>query len=437
MQDTDQSTFRSRRAALGNVARLWLALVATGLLAIAARFLLGRTYGAAGLGVFATALTVTTLVARFGVFGVNNMLLDVHGTEGRAASRWNAASGKVVVAMTGLAVLAGSGWAANRLPPLSRDVVFLLMPLVFVAVVTNLLAAQYQVSSRFRELAVVRTLHGFSRIVPVLIGVAAGFAVIGTARVFFVTGCVIGVVALVALVRVTRSNTLPGADAAPDPRPGVLAVFRRTWAYAVSGMMFLLYFQIDILIVREIEGEQQTGLYAAAVAIVTFVYLFPNAVYRQYLAPKFHVWAAGDLGRLRSVHRHGTRIMLAIGLGAGAFTALAGPLVLDLGFGGEFSDATTALVILAAAIPIRFAGASVSLVMATRPNIATRAGIQVVAAALNVALNLALIPRYGIEGAAIATVISELALLVLQWIPGRRFLAATPETDADLDVAPL
>ena len=94
------------------------------------------------------------------------------------------------------------------------------------------------------------------------------------------------------------------------------------WPYAVSGLMFLVHFQIDILLIGVLEGEGQTGLYAAAVAFPSLFYLIPGATYRGYLRRRFHYWAEHDRPRLRTVHERGTRFMGLAGPLAGAAFSL-------------------------------------------------------------------------------------------------------------------
>src|SRR5205085_2555306 len=80
-------------------------------------------------------------------------------------------------------------------------------------------------------------------------------------------------------------------------------------------------------------------------------------------------------------------------------------------FGREYRPAATALAILALSIGVVFLHWVVSSLLIAAGRTRLYAGMQGGSAALNVALNLYLIPRFGISGAAVATLGAELALL--------------------------
>jgi O-antigen/teichoic acid export membrane protein len=89
-------------------------------------------------------------------------------------------------------------------------------------------------------------------------------------------------------------------------------------------------------------------------------------------------------------------------------------------FGEPFGAAQQAFRLLILAMGIIFVhGIYLKLLVVfdrTRPELWIRAGT----ATLNVTLNLLWIPRYGIEGAAMATVLVELAVLTSRLLVGRR-----------------
>ena len=101
------------------------------------------------------------------------------------------------------------------------------------------------------------------------------------------------------------------------------------------------------------------------------------------------------------------RPLLALGLPVSlGVAAVATPLVTVL-FGGDFVDSAPLLrVLILGTLPlfwVNLAGHALIAMRRVWPLVAVYAG----AAAINVALNLVLIPRYGAAGAAVATVACE------------------------------
>jgi O-antigen/teichoic acid export membrane protein len=170
----------------------------------------------------------------------------------------------------------------------------------------------------------------------------------------------------------------------------------------------VLNYQADVLMLGILTEQQDVGQYRVALQIVEGlgVTLFALSVVIAPRLAQFH--AKQDWVRLQRLlvysHRVGAVTMLPLGLGVAAFGA---PLI-ELVFGSAYVPAAGALAILALAkilyATVGFAGLALSMLgragMATVVTLATFV--------MNVGLNLILIPRYGIEGAAIATGVSHL-----------------------------
>lgn len=162
-------------------------------------------------------------------------------------------------------------------------------------------------------------------------------------------------------------------------------------------------YHIDILLLQPLSGSEQTGQYKAALVIAEFLWFVPMAIQLVLLQATSELWANENVDQITSIAARATRytllltVLLALGL-----AALADPFV-PLYFGSEFADAIDPLLLLlpgvigfAIARPIYAIGQGKGdlriLILATG-----------VAALLNVVLNLILIPRFGMYGAAVAT----------------------------------
>ena len=89
------------------------------------------------------------------------------------------------------------------------------------------------------------------------------------------------------------------------------------------------------------------------------------------------------------------------------------PLIIPIIFGNEYLDTSKILRILLFCIPIRFLATSIESPLYTKDLMKWKTGSMGIAAALNIVLNLMLIPSYSYYGAAVATLISEFVVLIL------------------------
>ena len=159
-------------------------------------------------------------------------------------------------------------------------------------------------------------------------------------------------------------------------------------------------------------GNYSTGLYKSAYNIITvFTTFFP--VYQNVIFPVMSKFFKESRDLIKVSYELSVKYLLLfiLPLSVGIFF-YARPLV-DLIYSNQYSLATTPVQILIWTVSFLFInGATSTLLNAVdRETIVTR--IYIVAAIFNVILNLILIPLYSYDGAAIATVLSEVVITVL------------------------
>lgn len=179
-------------------------------------------------------------------------------------------------------------------------------------------------------------------------------------------------------------------------------------------------YNVDLLLLQPIAGSRQTGLYKAALVVAEFLWLVPNAIQTVFIHSSSELWSKGRLEEITEMVGRATRytlvftLLLSIGL-----AALATDFV-RLYFGAEFVDAGTPLLLLlpgvlgfAVARPIFAVGqgkGELRLLIAATGSAAT----------LNVTLNVIMIPRYGMNGAAVATSLGYGSMVVTHGLIARR-----------------
>ncbi len=167
-----------------------------------------------------------------------------------------------------------------------------------------------------------------------------------------------------------------------------------------------IYNRIDIVIITKILGYTQTGLYTAAYKFFDLMAFFP-AVVSHSLYPVFAtLMAENKIADVRLVLEKYLRFMAAIALPlATGGMLLSGPIIRVLA-GEDFAPAADVLAVLVWAPAILFIYIVVNaLVVSQLTKLATLiTGANVV---INIVGNLLLLPRYGIMGAAVMTLVSE------------------------------
>ena len=182
------------------------------------------------------------------------------------------------------------------------------------------------------------------------------------------------------------------------------ALFRAAWPLGLTAIVQQAYFYVDNLFVRQLEGDVALGHYNAAVRIISLLLMVGAYATSTSLPWLVRAYEEGHLAAATA--RLGQGLQAAAGLLLGLITPWSAELLAWL-FGSPFAAAGVSLQwLLVGALAVYAGGPLLTGLLATG---ATQLVLRVALSALAVNLvgNTWLVPRFGHEGAAMATVATE------------------------------
>lgn len=189
----------------------------------------------------------------------------------------------------------------------------------------------------------------------------------------------------------------------PLPRPSA-DLLRRSGAYGfrvyLATGFALLMLKSDLLVIQFEDGSESSGLYSIASSLADMLWILPSVV-GAILFPR--LTALSDSAQRWRLTLRTTAATLVAFVPILAITALLAPIAIRIMFGSEFEPAAPSLRILCAAILFYGASSVFSQYLAARGFPWIVVGIWAAGFAINLALNLVLVPALGIEGAALAS----------------------------------
>ncbi|KYH25233.1 polysaccharide biosynthesis protein [Halalkalicoccus paucihalophilus] len=176
--------------------------------------------------------------------------------------------------------------------------------------------------------------------------------------------------------------------------------------------IFLLtsLYHVDVLMLQAYTTEAQVGYYKAALVLAEFLWLAPKAVQSVMIQSASELWHRDRIEKITALASKATRYTLLLtALMAIGIAVLAAQFVPRY-YGAEFTPTITPLLLLLPGT-VGFAVARPILsVSHARGDMRVMILATGAAAAMNIVLNVTLIPRFGIEGAAVATSLGYLSL---------------------------
>jgi O-antigen/teichoic acid export membrane protein len=391
--------------------------------------LLARKMGPQAYGLFASSLATVTMLAPLAGFGLTQFLLRAYGVEGWGANRWLPPARRFVRVTGGISIGLIVGWALTGAPHNgTRFALLVLWPVVLGILSIDLISNRCRLEDRHKTMALWQMAIPASRLLVAIVLMLVPHL---TGRFVALSYCGISVlVATAAWPRVRemlhgdfdlRGHGARRSITAPVVSPTVPELLSQSWAYGVHAALFPVFFQISTILLKYLASDAQAGLYSIGLAVMTAIYLIPATIYQKFLLAKLHRWAAHDAPKFWAVYKQGNIGMLLLGLLVSAGLWTCAPWVVPLVFGPRYHGVIAILMILALCPPIRFLSTAVGAALLTGSHMRFRVYAIAVATVCVIVLNAVLIPRFGEQGAAWATVTGETVLLVGTALGVRRF----------------
>jgi len=207
------------------------------------------------------------------------------------------------------------------------------------------------------------------------------------------------------------------------------AVWRRLLAVSLPLGLALavneLYFRADTVIISIFRPYDEVGGYTLAYRILELA-LMIGAVFLISVFPLLSAYVRDDEQRLRTTIQRSWDVLVIAALPVAAGGAVLAAGLVELVAGSDFDAAVTPLRILMAAGVLALVNGLFGYTLIAAERQLNALWLNLSALAFNVGLNLALVPAYGIEAAAVVTVASEVLIFSGSFLLMRRYLHFFP-----------
>lgn len=179
-----------------------------------------------------------------------------------------------------------------------------------------------------------------------------------------------------------------------------------SWPLILTVVVMAIYMRIDQIMIKEMLGSYQVGVYSAAVRISEAIYFIPVIINASIYPAIINIRKKSEaIYNLRLQKLYTIMFLLALFISL-PVTFYSEHLILLL-YGDAYKNASFVLMIHVWAAVFVFIGVSFSKYLLTENLAKISFYRSLLGAIVNVFLNLILIPVYGVVGAAIATLIAQ------------------------------
>jgi O-antigen/teichoic acid export membrane protein len=373
--------------------------------------ILAQALGVDGRGQVAAATALLTLMVTVATFGIPEAVTWVIARSPHVA-RNAAGRGIMILVITGTfataAVVVAPGWVSGGDPTVQQLII-----IASLAIVPNLLVGVLRgVASAVQNWRLVTTERILTSSLRLLALIP--FWLTGTLTPLVATITIAAMPALGAFVYIGQMRRLP-PRAIEVPREarirGLVGYGLRIWVGGLSG---ILLSRIDQVLMTPLAGTYQLGLYVVAVSVSEL----PLIIHLSVRDVTFVSDASDSVDDRLSAS---ARISTALCAAAALFLGVTMLWWLPFLFGEDFREALPIAAVLLLAVVLNTPGSIAGSGLSARGRPGLRSTSLTIACVVNISLLLVLVPTYGAIGAAVATLVGNVAFTTVNLIFLRRF----------------
>jgi O-antigen/teichoic acid export membrane protein len=369
---------------------------------------LARAAGAEILGEFTTLVILAGLFAFISAFGLPSLLTReisrVRDDTRQLTRLVNAAVGLVVLlAAPAVALMLVVGLVSGYSP-------LLLRALALTATALTLESAATVVASAFRGVeeigrsSTVSAVMELSFLLLALVAILLGLK-IDSIMATYAASRLAALALAIAFYRSRFGRLRPTLD-----RTVWSVLLRKGFPFSLNSVFAFAYSRGDVVVLSYLAGNVAVGFYEAAYSLTMRMNLVARAI-TFALYPLLSLEFTRDQRPMRAYAATGIRYLNLAGFLIVGLVWVFGQHLALLIYGARFAAAIgTALRLLALAIPLRFLETQLGITLDASNRSGKRATAVLVTGVTNMALNVLLIPRYGMMGAVYSTLASEVII---------------------------
>jgi O-antigen/teichoic acid export membrane protein len=368
--------------------------------------IMARFLGPDGLGLFSMAMMIVGIIELIALFGIDGALVkfvaEYKEQKEKLYSLFSSAIFTILIIgiIVSSALFVFSDTFANVFDMPSLSLLLKIYAIAFPFSLAHGIILGYFTGLReMRYYAFIRILQASLALAFIvaflMIGLGVEGAILGTVFAIVVTVCV-------AMVIVKRFIHFTVSDYKKSTK--MLTSFGSRLVGA--NMIGQIYYYIDIIMIGYFLTSTEVGYYAVAISLSRFFWLVPRAIATVAYPTISEYWAKNDLQAINKLVDKATKYSACILVFAGMSVIFFAKDIITFLFTPEFLPAVLPLTILIIGTVTSGILRSVGGLFASVGKVNLVLKISAIGAVGDIILNIALIPTYGILGAATATTTS-------------------------------
>ncbi|MGZ7209337.1 MAG: flippase [Methanobacterium sp.] len=390
-----------------NTTVLFIATIISYVLGFFINIYIARYLGAEGFGIISLALAITGIFAIFTDLGLNTLTIRDIARDKSLTEDYitNTTIIKIFLSFLTIGLLILTVNIIGYSLEVKYVIYIITLSLIFGAF-TSIFNSVFQALQKMEYMSIGNILNSVLLFAGVILGIYYNLNIFFFAAIYIVANLLVLIYSVLAYI---WKFSIPNVDIN-------LSIWKlklkEALPFGITNIFGSIYYWIDTVMLSIMVGNEVVGWYNAAYRLM-FVFLSIYSVYMSSMFPVMSKFYGTSEKFLKLSYERSFKYLLLISIPIAVGTTLIADKVILLIFGSEFIPAILTLQVLIWTIPFLFInGLSGNLLNSINRQL-TITKTTSIAAVVNIALNLVLIPKFSLYGSSFATVVTEIMLLVI------------------------
>jgi len=368
---------------------------------------LARAFGKDGFGIFSFGLSFAFIIVIFANFGLSTLLVREISRNKRLASKYlsNALISKIFLSILTF-LLTYVFLNIMDYTPETKIVAYIMVIFAVIQSYTDLFYSIFQAFEKMYYDSIIKVLRMIILTTLVYYAIKNNMGLVISSLIFPLTEIVILLIAsAIVYTKFTKISFNFNYEFSKS-------LLKKSSLFSLTIGFAGIYTYIDSVMLSKIRSTTEVGIYAAAaniiIALIFIPMMYGNAIYP--VISRFFITSKNSI---KSAYGKSFKYMLILGLPISAGLYILSDKIIPILYGSQYIASVAALSILSWYLFLRFLNVVSGFTLSSINKQSSRVLSQGIAVLVNVILNLIFIPLYGFIGAAIATVIAEIAFFII------------------------
>ena len=397
-----------------------LSLSSSAIFAFFTNIYLARFLGPYNFGIFSGSIALAIFFGGISLLGLDGFLQNIFGEEKKNTSQWVHTSYRLIIISLSFCFLFMLLW--SYIGPHNSVTAKLIILFSFLMIghsIWDFVKTIYQINGSYIKLSAYQLYPNLLRFIFIiylyffnprlnLVDIAIIFTLINLSIIIFSVPVLLNFKNKKFKIFSEKNNNKFEAN----QKISILKLLEKSKNYIQGKIFFLIYFYMDIILIKYLIGDLKLGYFNAAYILILGSLLLTDAYLKSY-SFKYFYYSKNKFSQFKRIFERGNIFFIFMSILIMLLLIFFSKTIILVFFGEEYFESINLLIVLSLIIPFRFLFTNYVMALRTFNYASYEAKNLKIIVFVKIFFSILMILKFGVIGAAISSVVCEAILFFM------------------------